>query len=212
MWQKLYSELEDRGFIVIAVAMDSRTEAAEPYIEKAKASYVSLIDKNHLVADLYNMTNVPQAVWIDEDGRIVRPSEVAGFAVSTKFRKIREHYMGAIRDWVENGADSVYSLSADEVRERMPEVSKDIALAHTNFHLGQELWNQGNHDEARKFLEVATTLSPNSWNFFRQMKNLNRSWTASGPAYFKRALTRSFQGERYYPPADMPGMAKILGK
>ena len=212
MWQKLHEGLEDRGFTVVAVAMDSRAEAARPYIEKARASYVSLIDKNHLVADLYNMTNVPQAVWIDEDGRIVRPPEVAGFAVSTKFRKIRAHYMDAIRDWVEKGSESVYSLSADEVRERTPAFSEDIALAHANFHLGQELWNQGSRDEALKFLEAATKLSPNSWNFFRQMKNLNRSWTASGPAYFKRAITRSLQGERYYPPADMPGMAEILGK
>ncbi len=196
--------------MVIAVAMDSRADAARPYIERSRASYVSLIDRNHLVADLFNMTNVPQAVWIDEEGRIVRPSEVAGFAVNTKFRKVRAHYMDAIRDWVEKGAGSVHALSADQVRERTPEFSEDIALAHANFHMGQDLWSRGSYAEGRKFLETAVELSPNSWNFFRQMKNLGRSWTASGPAFFKRAITRSLQGEEYYPLADMPGMAEIF--
>ena len=53
-------------------------DAARPWIEAAKPDYPCLIDRDHHVADLYNMVNVPQAVWIDEEGRIVRPPENAG--------------------------------------------------------------------------------------------------------------------------------------
>ena len=77
MWQSLYAAHQDQGFVIVAVAMDV-PEAARPWIEVAKPTYPCLIDRNHHVADLYNMVNVPQATWIDEAGCIVRPPENAG--------------------------------------------------------------------------------------------------------------------------------------
>jgi len=69
--------MKDHGFTVLAVALD-QPETARPWIEAAAATYPCLIDRDHHLADLYNMVNVPQAVWIDEEGRIVRPPETAG--------------------------------------------------------------------------------------------------------------------------------------
>ena len=40
--------------------------------------YWQLIDTEHRLEDLYNLVNVPQAIWIDEQGTIVRPPETAG--------------------------------------------------------------------------------------------------------------------------------------
>ena len=45
------------------------------YSRSAAPAYPCLIDEKHIVAELYNMANVPMAVWIDEDGRIVRPAK-----------------------------------------------------------------------------------------------------------------------------------------
>src|SRR5260370_619909 len=65
--------------MVVAVAEESRgAQHARPWIEEAKSSYWQLIDIEHRLSDLYNLVNVPQAVWIDEQGRIVRPPETAG--------------------------------------------------------------------------------------------------------------------------------------
>src|SRR5260370_27575812 len=65
--------------MVVAVAEESRgTDHARPWIEQAKSDYWQLIDAEHRLSDLYNLVNVPQAVWIDEHGRIVRPPETAG--------------------------------------------------------------------------------------------------------------------------------------
>ena len=107
--------LEEQNFTVIAVAMDN-AEAARPWIEAAKPAYPCLIDRDHHVADLYNMVNVPQAAWIDEEGRIVRPPENAGS--SDAFRRMdrvtkqmpadqvgerertKSTYVAAMRDWV----------------------------------------------------------------------------------------------------------------
>ena len=45
MWQALYEELADRNFMVIAVAMDSREGDPLPWIEAARPTYVTLIDR-----------------------------------------------------------------------------------------------------------------------------------------------------------------------
>ena len=78
MWQALYEELAAQNFVVIAVAMDSREGDALPWIEAAHPTYPTLIDREHLMAELFGVVNVPQAIWIDETGTIVRPPETAG--------------------------------------------------------------------------------------------------------------------------------------
>ena len=123
MWQTLREELHDRGFEVIAVALDSGgAEKAGEWIRRANPSYLALIDTHHLVAELYNIVNVPTTVWIDEQGRIVRPPE-PGFATDV-FRRLRDPdpetqeqvraearshraaYLDAVRDWVARGPAS----------------------------------------------------------------------------------------------------------
>lgn len=213
MWQKLYEELEEEGLTIITVAMDSRGAAsARGPIRRAKPTHPSLIDRHHVVAALYNMTNVPQAVWIDEQGRIVRPTEVSGAVLSFNFRKMRETrriYCDAIRDWVRNGKGSKYVFSDDDARAHLPALTPQIALAHASFRLGEHLWDAGNREEGARFLEQAVELYPDSWNFFRQMKNLEHVLGSSGPDFWRRVRAKRKQGKDYYPLPDMAGMAKL---
>jgi tetratricopeptide (TPR) repeat protein len=215
VWQKLYTKLQDQNFMVITVAMESRgTSSAGGPIRKSKAAHPSLIDEDHVVAELYNMVNVPQAVWIDEAGRIVRPTEVPGAALSfnlRKMRQIRAAYIGAIKDWVAKGEASEYAFSPDEARAHLPEFTEDIALAHTYFHLGRYLHNRGDKEEGMGYLRKATELSPDSWNFFRQMKNLQHILGSGGPEFMSRARRASKAGKAYYALPDMAAM-EGLGK
>src|SRR5262249_58160619 len=126
--------------MVVAVAEESRgAEHARPWIEQAKSTYWQLIDTEHRLSDLYNLVNVPQAVWIDEQGVIVRPPETAGS--TDHFRRMdlktrtmspedqaarlaaRQTYLDAVRAWVNNGR---HSLPADEARARLPQVTPQI--------------------------------------------------------------------------------------
>ena len=50
---------------------------AKPFYDAAKATFTALVDVNHTVSSLYDMVNVPTAVWIDETGKIVRHDEDA---------------------------------------------------------------------------------------------------------------------------------------
>ena len=219
MWQSLYADLKDRHFVVVAVAMDT-PEAARPWIEAAQPTYPCLIDRNHYVADLYNMVNVPQAVWIDEEGRIVRPPETAGS--SDGFRRMnrvtkqmtpdqlaeRKHvkttYVAAIRDWVLKGPASEFAFDAGSARARLGLPDAAIAQAHTHFRLAQHLLRSGKSDEAVVHFAEASRLHPDSWTIWRQAAEKDATGLASGPAFWARV---DALGERpYYPPIDMRGL------
>ncbi len=155
MWQSLFeslvNSLADRSFTVLAVALDE-PEAARPWIEAAQPAYPCLIDRTHHVADLYNLVNVPQAVWIDEHGRIVRPPEIAGSndgfrqvnrttgvvpeAVLAERVRIKTQYMDAVRDWVLHGAASVNVLDAERAAARLKLPQDAASEAHARFRLG----------------------------------------------------------------------------
>lgn len=215
VWQALYDELKDKGFMVVAVAEESRgAEHARPWIEQAKSSYWQLIDTDHRLSDLYNLVNVPQAVWIDEEGRIVRPPETAGSTdhfrrMDLKTRTLspedqaerlaaRQAYLDAVRAWVNTGR---YALPADETRAALPKVTREIAEAHARFRLGVWLRAHGNPVEGDRQMNTASALHPDSWSMWRQAADLDEVGKASGPDFWKRVQAL---GDRpYYPPPKL---------
>lgn len=77
VWQALRDELAPHGLEIVTVALDIDPERARPWIERARPQHPSLIDSAHLVDELLGVVNVPNGVWIDEEGMIVRPAEPA---------------------------------------------------------------------------------------------------------------------------------------
>lgn len=203
--------------MVVAVAEESRgAQCARPWIEQAKPAHWSLIDPDHRVGDLYGMVNVPQAVWIDEDGRIVRPPEVAGS--TDRFRSMdrttrtipaedlaanlaaRAGYFAAVRDWVLSGR---YALSPDQVKQRSPHTTAETAEASAHFRLGLWLHRKGRAEEAAAEFEHASRLHPESWAIWRQAAELLTPGAASGRAFWQRV--DSLSERPYYPTPDFAG-------
>jgi hypothetical protein len=171
VWQALYEELAGANFMVIAVAMDSREGDAFPWIEAAHPTYPTLIDREHLMAELFGVVNVPQAIWIDEAGRIVRPAEAAG--AYEGFRKMnratrempeevarltagaKSTYLDAVKDWVRRGPESEHALPAEGARAHLPALTEDMATAQAMFRLGQFLLRHGETEEGNRWLGEA---------------------------------------------------------
>ena len=220
MWQALYEELAAQNFVVIAVAMDSREGDALPWIEAAQPTYPTLIDREHLMAELFGVVNVPQAIWIDEAGRIVRPAEAAG--AYEGFRKMnratrempeevarltagaKSTYLDAVKDWVRRGPESEHALPAESARAHLPALTEDMATAQAMFRLGQFLLRHGEMEEGNRWLGEASRRHPDSWCIWRQSAGVNDTGLAALPEFWERV--DALGEKRYYLPVDMKGM------
>jgi len=224
VWQSLHASLEANNFTVVTVAMDE-PEAARPWIELAKPTFPCLIDRNHHVADLYNMVNVPQATWIDEQGRIVRPPENAGS--SDAFRhmdrstlqmspqhiaernRTKQVYVAAVRDWALKGLASEFAYDAAGVRARLRLPDAAVAQAHAHFRLAQALLKRGRSEEAQRNFAEASLLHPESWTIWRQAAQKDATGLAAGPEFWARV---DALGERpYHRPIEMKGLRDADG-
>jgi hypothetical protein len=65
------------GLTIVTTALDTDIEAARPFHEAARPIHPSLVDPSHQLVELFGFTNIPFGLWVDEDGMIVRPSDVA---------------------------------------------------------------------------------------------------------------------------------------
>jgi hypothetical protein len=229
VWQALREELYPKGLEMVTVALDLKgVETAGRWIEAAGPSHPAVIDQAHVVDELFGVTNVPNGIWIDEWGTIVRPAEPA-FPARPRFvrdrplppdidpyqaevlreaRKIRidpERYVGALRDWVANGPDSRFALSPDEVLRRSGDRGWDRSLAAAHFELAQHLWRHGRPDGAVPHFREARRLQPDNWTYKRQAWILASPYQAPSDLFEGDWLSdvRAIGAEHYYPPLDM---------
>ena len=201
--------------------MDAELEAAQPWVDEASPTFVTLIDKNHQLSSLYNMVNVPQAVWIDEDGKIVRPTEsggsidilrefdteIMGFKPEAMERAAaaKATYTAAVKDWAINGKESPYAFDPDAARGGVELMTNNMAMAHTKFQLGQYLLKNGRGDEADGLFSECRDLHPYSWNIFRQTTEKTDTGIAAGEEFWGKVT--SLGDKEYYKTVDMPGMS-----
>jgi hypothetical protein len=220
VWQTLFESVGDSNFMIVAVAMDSDPQAARPWIEAARPGYVTLIDRNHLVASLYNMVNVPQAVWIDEEGRVVRPVETAGSIdilrefdpaaggfppdAITRSQQAKRVYLEAVKDWAQNGAASPHAFDPRAAAGRVTRMDEAVARAHATFRLGRHLQETGRDQEAEQAFEECRRLHPSSWNMFRQTTPKLDNGIAASPEFWNKVM--ALGDDAYYAHVDMQGM------
>lgn len=159
------------------------------------------MDTKHVVTELYGMVNVPTGVWVNEEGKIVRPPEVAYTKASRVMgQKVgHKNYVPGLRDWVEKGADSAFVMDDDALEARLAAKSPKRAEADAAFKLAVYLHKQGKKDEAKALWERAQKLDPQNWNYHRQ------AWSfepGAGQKWFRKVMQNN--GKPYYAPLDLP--------
>ena len=209
VWQAIYEELNDPNFVIISAAQDTGGEAvAGPIFDAAKATYVQVVDEDHIISSVFNFVNVPSAVWIDEEGRIVRIDE-GTYAKVHQFGEGEQAflfgtnvYSPALKDWVAKGADSAYLQSASTVASNVRAHSADQLKADAAFRLGNLFRAHGAKKKAEHYWAMARYLNPDSINFFRQ--NLTLTEEGSGGETFRNLMGEYVsQGKPFYRPLDI---------
>ena len=212
---------------MVTVALDTGgAEAVRQWIERAQPEHPSLIDQAHVIDELLGVVNVPNGVWIDEEGVIVRPAEpafakrrpprdpppdlppelAAMFEEASKIRAEPEKYVAALRDWVDNGSDSPYALSPDEVVERSRPRGREVAEAAAHFELAQHLHRTGRADAAVPHFREAHRLDPENWTYRRQAWVFAHPFQLDDTAVYDDnwlSAVRKVGAENYYPALEM---------
>lgn len=200
VWQAFRNKVHSRGLEIVTVGMDTLgVESCRPFIEAAKAEHPSLIDVNHAMAEQFGVVNIPNGIWIDEEGIIVRPAEPAYapggttpppsappaglpkrmIEIMTEASKIsndRDAYGNALLDWIEKGSKSQFALSPSEVISRSVPRDADASCAAAHFVLAQHLWNTGHKDAAIRNFRETHRLDPGNFSYKRQ------AWSLFAPA------------------------------
>ncbi|HWD51746.1 MAG TPA: TlpA disulfide reductase family protein [Acidimicrobiales bacterium] len=193
-WQALNDELAAFEFSVIAVAMDQAAEDVVPYCDGITMPV--LYDPQHILSELYAISNVPTVVWIDQEETIVRPN---GYAFGTDlFREITgveaSPHLDQVRRWARDG---VVPISQADARSAVEDLSDGEVRARLHFRVAAEAHRQGNHDATRSHLADAAQLAPDDLTIWRAAMPLIGE-DPFGPGFMARYEEWQQQGGAYH--------------
>jgi peroxiredoxin len=91
--QRLYKELTDEDFEILAVSIDTLgTKVVAPFMKKFKLSFPALIDTKGTIQTIYQTTGVPESFIINQEGilieRVIGPRDWAAPGVLRFFRDL----------------------------------------------------------------------------------------------------------------------------
>ena len=137
-------------------------EKARPWIEKADASYVALVDAFSELGRQFNFNFIPLTLLIDEDGRLVRGPK--GTSIN------RESDRTQISRWIEEG----------ELDPAPPSRANGFSgpEAELRFQAAAVILSRGDSVTAVELLRKALQFDPKNWLIRKQI------WAIESPGRF----------------------------
>jgi hypothetical protein len=129
-------------------------------------SFPVLIDPQHVVTELYAISNVPTVIWIDEHDRIVRPNgEAYGTDMFKDFTGVEAApHFDLVRRWV---IDGELPMTNEATRAAVADLSDDEVLARLHFRVAAHARRTGDDVVAAKHFARAGELAPHDWTIRR---------------------------------------------
>ena len=179
---------------MIAVAVDENVDAIRPFT--AGITYPVLVDADHVVTELYAISNVPTVVLIDEDDTIVQPNWNA--YASDTFKDYTGIDSGEqlerIRRWVVDGTPL---MAPDEARDAVDDLSAEEEQAKLHWRIALHLRAIGDDDGAARNFDRAGALAPHDWTIRRAMLPL-RGGDPFGQDFVELAAEFNAAGRPYH--------------
>jgi hypothetical protein len=139
-------------------------------------------------------------IWIDEDGRIVRPNDIqfgTDMFVALTGRP-SEPFLRAVRAWVREGKGA---LSAGDVRAHQVLPTAAQQEARAEFTLAWHLHRAGHRDAAERHFRRAGELAPGDWTIRRGSLPIR----GIDPMASEEFLALWQEGAPRYPAPPLPG-------
>ena len=153
-------------------------EKARPYVEKAGATFTTVVDEENLLGQLYGFNVIPNGFLIDERG-IIRYARRGGFDLR------RTETADIVDRWI-SGPSLNDSLEAAETALGT-EHSHAIGL----FRKGLELYRQGKVEEAVALWRRGVELDPGNYIIRKQI------WAVENPdKFYSGAVDYEWQREQ----------------
>jgi hypothetical protein len=150
-WKQLTDELAPLGLDLVAVALDDDGDRVRHWT--SRAGLPPVLDPEHRLSDVFGVVNVPSTVWLDEQGRVVKPPTIApGDDQFKEFTEVdAERHHEALRRWLTEG------VVPDAERS---EPDADLRLARAERRLASWLHRHGKPEAAERHFEAAVALAP----------------------------------------------------
>lgn len=154
----------------MAVAVDAQgAEVVKPWVEKAGATYRTLLDRHNAVAKSCGLKYVPVGILLDEEGRLVRAVGSVNIG--------QESFRRELVEWATTGAIPEAWIEADR-HEAPPGQTPQEKEADARFQLAIALLEQAKKAEAAAELKRAYRLDPENWLIRKQL------WAIEHPEAF----------------------------
>lgn len=69
--EKLYKETKDSDLVILTVNLGEDKNTVTNFIKNKNYNFITLLDSNQKVADLYNVVSIPTSYFIDKNGNLV---------------------------------------------------------------------------------------------------------------------------------------------
>ena len=180
------------------MAIDEAVDTIKNYIDHDTdgISYPVLIDADHVVTELYAISNVPTVILIDEDDRIVQPNWNA-YATNTftDFHGIDSgQQLDAIKRWVVDG-DTM--MDASQASGEVYDMTDEEERGRLHFRIANHLRTAGDEAGAERNYDLACELAPHDWTIRRGSMPL-RGGDPFGAEFFELVTEYNEAGRPYH--------------